>query len=212
LLRLGGRRGRTAVRPYKRVFTTSGGVWEPIVPPALRGEPRRAPVGYILLPSPPAPLPPTGEWNIAADMEIANICSAFPLARLRERGTQGVRAIQRACPFTLALEKIAPASKTSCRTVVPLPPPRVGAYCPPVVGANGCSPLQGRARNAQRARLKRGRRGRTAVRPDKGVFPTLIGVHRLGAVCAGRARFRPHSQPLSHAVGEGSRARTCVEC
>ena len=30
-----------------------------------------------------------------------------------------MRAIQCACPFTLALGKIAPASKTSCRTVVP---------------------------------------------------------------------------------------------
>ena len=45
----------------------------------------------------------------------------FPLSRLRERGTKGVRAIQRTCWFTLALGKIAPASKTSCRTVVPLP-------------------------------------------------------------------------------------------
>jgi hypothetical protein len=48
--------GRTAVRPYKRVFTTSGGVWELIVPSLTsRGEPRRAPVGYILF-CPPAPL------------------------------------------------------------------------------------------------------------------------------------------------------------
>jgi hypothetical protein len=48
-------------------------------------------------------------------------CSAFPLSRRRERGTKGVRAIQRTCWFTLALGKIAPASKTSCRTDVPLP-------------------------------------------------------------------------------------------
>jgi hypothetical protein len=47
--------------------------------------------------------------------------SIIPLSRLREKGTKGVRAIQRTCRFTLALGKIAPASKTSCRTVVPLP-------------------------------------------------------------------------------------------
>ena len=34
-----GRRGRTAVRPNKGVFTTRGGVWEPIVPPPLLGSP-----------------------------------------------------------------------------------------------------------------------------------------------------------------------------
>ena len=31
-------------------------------------------------------------------------------------------------------------------------------------------------------------------------------------VCVARTLFRPHPQPLSHAVGEGSRALTCLEC
>jgi len=48
-------------------------------------------------------------------------CSAFPLARLRERGTQGVRATRHACLFTLALGKTAHAAEIPCRTVVPLP-------------------------------------------------------------------------------------------
>ena len=32
------------------------------------------------------------------------------------------------------------------------------------------------------------------------------------AVCRGHTLFRPHPQPLSHSVGEGSRALTCLEC
>jgi hypothetical protein len=71
---------------------------------------------FALTPSPS----PTG-WERGVGAHGGAPCSAFPLSRLRERGIKGVRAIQRTCWFTLALGKIAPASKTSCRTVVPLP-------------------------------------------------------------------------------------------
>jgi hypothetical protein len=67
----------------------------------------------------PSPSPTAWERGVGAHGGAP--CSAFPLSRRRERGTKGVRAIQRTCRFTLALGKIAPASKTSCRTVVPLP-------------------------------------------------------------------------------------------
>ena len=67
----------------------------------------------------PSPSPTLWVWGVGAHGGAP--CSAFPLSRRRERGTKGVRAIQRTCRFTLALGKIAPASKTSCRTVVPLP-------------------------------------------------------------------------------------------
>jgi hypothetical protein len=121
-----------------------------IIPPSVRfpsrsgGEPRRAPTRFplpaggnlkelirvhrlsslcarrarffALTPSPS----PTG-WERGVGAHGGAPCSAFPLSRRRERGTKGVRAIQRTCWFTLALGKIAPASKTSCRTVVPLP-------------------------------------------------------------------------------------------
>jgi hypothetical protein len=43
-----------------------------------------------------------------------------PSPASRERGTKGVRAIQRACPFTLALGKTAPAAEIPCQAVVPL--------------------------------------------------------------------------------------------
>jgi hypothetical protein len=43
-----------------------------------------------------------------------------PSPARRERGTKGVRAIQRACPFTLALGKTAPAAEIPCQAVVPL--------------------------------------------------------------------------------------------
>jgi hypothetical protein len=71
---------------------------------------------FALTPSPSPTL-----WERGVGAHGGAPCSAFPLSRLRERGTKGVRAIQRTCRFTLALGKIAPASKTSCRTVVPLP-------------------------------------------------------------------------------------------
>ena len=68
----------------------------------------------------PSPSPTAWERGVGAHGGAP--CSAFPpLPQGGERGTKGVRAIQRACPLTLALGKIAPASKTSCRTVVPLP-------------------------------------------------------------------------------------------
>ena len=71
---------------------------------------------FALTPSPSPTL-----WERGVGAHGGAPCSAFPLSRRRERGTKGVRAIQRTCRFTLALGKIAPASKTSCRTVVPLP-------------------------------------------------------------------------------------------
>ncbi len=71
---------------------------------------------FALTPSPSPTL-----WERGVGAHGGAPCSAFPLSRRRERGTKGVRAIQRTCWFTLALGKIAPASKTSCRTVVPLP-------------------------------------------------------------------------------------------
>jgi hypothetical protein len=43
-----------------------------------------------------------------------------PSPASRERGTKGVRATQRACPFTLALGKTAPAAEIPCQAVVPL--------------------------------------------------------------------------------------------
>ena len=46
---------------------------------------------------------------------------ASPLARLRERGARGVRDKKARLPVHARAGKIAPASKTSCRTVVPLP-------------------------------------------------------------------------------------------
>jgi len=73
--------GRTAVRPYKRVFTTSGGVWELIVPSLTsRGEPRRAPVGYILFALTPSPSPTLWERGVGAHGGAP--CGAFPIARL----------------------------------------------------------------------------------------------------------------------------------
>jgi len=65
-----------------------------------------------------------------------------PSPALRERGTQGVRAKRRACRFALALGKIAPASKTSCRTVVPLlahPQPLSHAVGEGCTGAQRCA-------------------------------------------------------------------------
>jgi hypothetical protein len=44
----------------------------------------------------PSPSPTLWERGVGANG------GAFPLSRRRERGTKGVRAIQRACPFTLA--------------------------------------------------------------------------------------------------------------
>ena len=67
------------------------------------------------------PSPSPTRWERGVGAHGGATCSAFPLTRGRERGTKGVRGIQCACPFTLALGKIAPASKTSCQTVVPLP-------------------------------------------------------------------------------------------
>jgi hypothetical protein len=68
------------------------------------------------------PIPSPTLWERGVGAHGGAPCSAFPpLSQGGERGTKGVRAIQRACPLTLALGKIAPASKTSCRTVVPLP-------------------------------------------------------------------------------------------
>jgi hypothetical protein len=46
-----------------------------------------------------------------------------PSPASRERGTKGVRATRRACLFTLALGKTAPAAEIPCRTVVPLSAP-----------------------------------------------------------------------------------------
>ncbi len=79
------------------------------------------------------PNPSPTAWERGVGAHGGAPCSAFPLSRRRERGTKGVRAIQRTCWFTLALGKIAPASKTSCRTVVPLP----AALSPLVKGGEG---------------------------------------------------------------------------
>jgi hypothetical protein len=49
-----------------------------------------------------------------------------PSPARRERGTKGVRAIQRACLFTLALGKTAPAAEILCQAVVPLSDPPLG--------------------------------------------------------------------------------------
>ena len=70
---------------------------------------------FALTPSPS----PTG-WERGVGAHGGAPCSAFPLSRRRERGTKGVRAIQRTCRFTLALGKIALAAAILCRTVVPL--------------------------------------------------------------------------------------------
>ena len=51
------------------------------------------------------------------------------------------------------------------------------------------------------------------ARPCAQGQPQLIRVHRLSSLCAGCARFfYPHPQPLSHCVGEGSRAPNPLEC
>ena len=67
--------------------------------------------------------------------------------------------------------------------------------------AHGADIAQGGARRAVPLRLI----SRVGVRADKGTSLEFT-------VCEARTLFRPHPQPLSHSVGEGSRALTCLEC
>ncbi len=78
---------------------------------------------FALTPSPSPTL-----WERGVGARGSAPCSAFPLSRLRERGTKGVRAIQRACPFTLAQGKTAPTAEIPRQAVVPLSAP-AGSPC-----------------------------------------------------------------------------------
>ena len=208
-------------------------MWEPIAPPALRGEPRRAPIGYILLPSPPAPLPRCGRGVQGRAAVPSAAHSPSPACgRVEHRCRYGNREhLQRVPPRPPAGEgdkrgegnparlpvhacagKNSPCFKDFVPNRCTLTTPKGGCSLPPCCrGERPFAPTRARAeRTARTAETGTARANRR--RPYTGVFPALIRVHRLGSVCAGRARVRPHSQPLSHAVGEGSRARTCLEC